>query len=188
MIFSPKGSFEIGRSPSIVEETVRAFGYSKVRKHIHATVDPELWFDDVILGFSVKPAQRLVSETIRVEGAIQDACISPLSSVARLSKSAGGGIPVSSPSLRDLSDSARPERINAVAAFGFTERQARFLVRGWCTPGCSSNGRTEPLPVSSTARSPKTFSRGWSAADTPPSSRRAPSSGPSVSRPVQASL
>src|ERR1700736_6585486 len=32
-------------------------------------------------------------------------------------------------SLRDLSDSARSERVDAVAAFGFTERQARFLVR-----------------------------------------------------------
>src|ERR1700730_9191574 len=32
-------------------------------------------------------------------------------------------------SLRDLRDSARPERVNAVATFGFTERQARFLVR-----------------------------------------------------------
>src|SRR5580704_18127397 len=32
-------------------------------------------------------------------------------------------------SLRDLSDSARPERVDAVAAFGFTDRQARFLVR-----------------------------------------------------------
>jgi hypothetical protein len=36
---------------------------------------------------------------------------------------------MSSLSLRDLSDSARPERVHAVAAFGFTERQARFLVR-----------------------------------------------------------
>jgi hypothetical protein len=36
---------------------------------------------------------------------------------------------MSSMSLRDLSDSARPERVNAVATFGFTERQARFLVR-----------------------------------------------------------
>lgn len=32
-------------------------------------------------------------------------------------------------SLRDLSDSARPERVDAIATFGFTERQARFLVR-----------------------------------------------------------
>jgi hypothetical protein len=36
---------------------------------------------------------------------------------------------VNSLSLRDLSDSARPERVNAVATLGFTERQARFLVR-----------------------------------------------------------
>src|SRR3984893_171491 len=36
---------------------------------------------------------------------------------------------MSSLSLRDLSDSARPERVNAVAAFGFTERQAPVLVR-----------------------------------------------------------
>jgi hypothetical protein len=36
---------------------------------------------------------------------------------------------VSSLSLRDLSDSARPDRVSAVAAFGFSDRQARFLVR-----------------------------------------------------------
>jgi hypothetical protein len=30
--------------------------------------------------------------------------------------------------MRDLSDSVRAERVNAIAAFGFTERQARFLV------------------------------------------------------------
>jgi hypothetical protein len=30
--------------------------------------------------------------------------------------------------MRDLCDSVRAERVNAVAAFGFTERQARFLV------------------------------------------------------------
>jgi hypothetical protein len=32
-------------------------------------------------------------------------------------------------SLHDLSDSARQERVDAIAAFGFTDRQARFLVR-----------------------------------------------------------
>src|SRR5437667_579421 len=36
---------------------------------------------------------------------------------------------MSSLSLRDLGDSARPARVTAVSAFGFTERQARFLVR-----------------------------------------------------------
>ena len=44
-----ENSFEIVLSPAIVEETVRAFSYPKVRKYIHAGVDPELWFEDVIL-------------------------------------------------------------------------------------------------------------------------------------------
>ena len=44
-----ENSFEIVLSPATVEETVRAFAYPKVRKHIHAGVDPELWFEDVIL-------------------------------------------------------------------------------------------------------------------------------------------
>jgi hypothetical protein len=44
-----KSSFEIVLSPAIVEETVRAFAYPKVRKYIRAGVDPELWFEDVIL-------------------------------------------------------------------------------------------------------------------------------------------
>ena len=41
-----ENSFEIVLSPAIVEETVRAFSYPKVRKYIHAGVDPELWFED----------------------------------------------------------------------------------------------------------------------------------------------
>jgi hypothetical protein len=44
-----ENSFEIVLSPAIVEETVLAFEYPKVRKYIHAGVDPELWFEDVIL-------------------------------------------------------------------------------------------------------------------------------------------
>jgi hypothetical protein len=44
-----ENSFEIVLSPAIVEETVRAFAYPKVRKYIRAGVDPELWFEDVIL-------------------------------------------------------------------------------------------------------------------------------------------
>jgi uncharacterized protein len=44
-----ENSFEIVLSPAIVEETVRAFTYPKVGKYIHAGVDPELWFEDVIL-------------------------------------------------------------------------------------------------------------------------------------------
>lgn len=41
--------FELVLSPAIGEETVRAFAYPKVRTYIHAGVDPELWFEDVIL-------------------------------------------------------------------------------------------------------------------------------------------
>ena len=44
-----ENSFEIVLSPAIVEETVRAFAYPKVRKYIRAGVDPGLWFEDVIL-------------------------------------------------------------------------------------------------------------------------------------------
>jgi len=47
--FLREDSFEIVLSPAIVEETVRALGYPKVRKYIHAGVDPGLWFEDVIL-------------------------------------------------------------------------------------------------------------------------------------------
>jgi uncharacterized protein len=47
--FLGEASFEIVLSLAIVEETVRAFGYPRVRKYIHASVDPALWFEDVIL-------------------------------------------------------------------------------------------------------------------------------------------
>jgi putative PIN family toxin of toxin-antitoxin system len=42
-------SFEIVLSLAIVEETLRAFGYPKVRKYIQEGVHPELWLEDVIL-------------------------------------------------------------------------------------------------------------------------------------------
>ena len=42
-------SFEIVLSLAIVEETVRAFGYPRVRKYIREGVDPELWLEDIIL-------------------------------------------------------------------------------------------------------------------------------------------
>lgn len=47
--FLREASFEIVLSPAIVDETIRAFGYPKIRKYIRAGVDPELWFEDVIL-------------------------------------------------------------------------------------------------------------------------------------------
>jgi uncharacterized protein len=42
-------AFAIVLSPAIVDETLRALAYPKVRKYIRRTVDPELWFEDIVL-------------------------------------------------------------------------------------------------------------------------------------------
>jgi uncharacterized protein len=62
-----ESSFEIVLSPAIVEETVRAFAYPKVRKYIRASVDPELWFEDVIL------LAQFVAGDYKLEGVSVDA-------------------------------------------------------------------------------------------------------------------
>ena len=62
-----ENSFEIVLSPAIVEETVRAFAYPKVRKYIRSSVDPELWFEDVIL------LAQFVAGDYKVEGVSVDA-------------------------------------------------------------------------------------------------------------------
>lgn len=36
-------------SPAIVEEVLRALAYPKVRKYIRGNVDPELWFEDIVV-------------------------------------------------------------------------------------------------------------------------------------------
>lgn len=41
--------FEIVLSPAIVEEVLQALAYPKVRKHIRAGVDPEFWFEDIVV-------------------------------------------------------------------------------------------------------------------------------------------
>ena len=43
------GSFEIVMSQAIVEEVVRALHYPKVRKYIRPELDPELWFEDIVV-------------------------------------------------------------------------------------------------------------------------------------------
>jgi hypothetical protein len=45
----------------------RAFGYPKVRKYIHASLDPELWFEDVIL------LAQFVAGDYELEGVSEDA-------------------------------------------------------------------------------------------------------------------
>jgi uncharacterized protein len=62
-----ENAFEVVLSPAIVEETVRAFAYPKVRKCIHAGVDPELWFEDLIL------LAQFVAGDNEVEGVSADA-------------------------------------------------------------------------------------------------------------------
>ena len=43
------GDFDLVVSPSIIDETLTAFRYPKVRKYLRAAVDPALWFEDLVL-------------------------------------------------------------------------------------------------------------------------------------------
>jgi len=43
------GAFEIVVSRAIVDEILRALSYPKVRKYIRSGLDPELWFEDIIV-------------------------------------------------------------------------------------------------------------------------------------------
>jgi putative PIN family toxin of toxin-antitoxin system len=47
--FLRSGAFEIVLSRAIVEEVLRALNYPKVRKYIRAGLDPELWFEDIVV-------------------------------------------------------------------------------------------------------------------------------------------
>jgi len=47
--FLRDAAFEIVLSPAIVEETLRALTYAKVQKYVRGTVDPQLWFEDIVL-------------------------------------------------------------------------------------------------------------------------------------------
>ena len=43
------GAFEIVMSQAIVEEVSRALNYRRVRKYIRPGLDPELWFEDIVV-------------------------------------------------------------------------------------------------------------------------------------------
>ena len=47
--FLRSGAFEIVMSQAIVDEVLRALTYPKVRKYIRPGLDPELWFEDIIV-------------------------------------------------------------------------------------------------------------------------------------------
>lgn len=43
------GAFEIVMSQPIVDEVLRALNYPKVRKYIRPGLNPELWFEDIVV-------------------------------------------------------------------------------------------------------------------------------------------
>ena len=47
--FLRDSAFDLLLSPGIIDETLRAFRYPKVRKYISREVDPALWFEGIIL-------------------------------------------------------------------------------------------------------------------------------------------
>lgn len=53
-------------SRAIVEEVLRALNYPKVRKYIRPGLDPELWFEDIVV------LSHLVPEDHEFEGASKD--------------------------------------------------------------------------------------------------------------------
>ena len=64
--FLRSGSFEIVVSRAIVEEVLRALSYRRVRKYIRPGLDPELWFEDIVV------LSHLVAGEREVEGASRD--------------------------------------------------------------------------------------------------------------------
>ena len=60
------GSFEIVMSQDIVDEVLRALTYPKVRKYVRPGLDPELWFEDIVV------LSQLVAREQAVAGASKD--------------------------------------------------------------------------------------------------------------------
>lgn len=59
-------AFEIVMSNAIVDEVLRALSYPKVRKYIRPGLDPELWFEDIVV------LSQLVAGDREVAGASKD--------------------------------------------------------------------------------------------------------------------
>jgi uncharacterized protein len=47
--FLRDGAFEIVMSQAIVDEVLRALAYPRVRKYIRPGLEPDLWFEDIIV-------------------------------------------------------------------------------------------------------------------------------------------
>ena len=63
--FLHAGAFEIVMSQAIVEEVLRALSYSKVRKYIRPGLDPELWFEDIVVLSHLVAGERELESTSR---------------------------------------------------------------------------------------------------------------------------
>ena len=59
--FLRDSAFEVVLSPAIVEETLRALTYTKVRKSLRGTVDPRLWFEGIVLLAELVPGEYEMS-------------------------------------------------------------------------------------------------------------------------------
>jgi uncharacterized protein len=64
--FVRTAAFDLVMSPAIRDEVLGALNYPKVRKSIRREVDPELWFEDVVL------LARLVAGEHTVTGVSED--------------------------------------------------------------------------------------------------------------------
>lgn len=64
--FLQGGAFDIVLSHAIVEEVLRALNYPKVRKYIRPGLDPELWFEDIVILSHIVAGER------EVEGGSKD--------------------------------------------------------------------------------------------------------------------
>lgn len=60
------GAFDIVMSQAIVDEVLRALAYPKVRKYIRPGLDPELWFEDIVV------LSHLVADERKLEGVSKD--------------------------------------------------------------------------------------------------------------------
>lgn len=64
--FVRASAFDLVLSPAIRDEVLGALNYPKVRKSIRREVDPELWFEDILL------LARLVAGDYQVTGVSED--------------------------------------------------------------------------------------------------------------------
>lgn len=47
--FLREGAFQLLLSPSIAEEVLRALAYPKLRKYLRGPIEPQLWFEDLVV-------------------------------------------------------------------------------------------------------------------------------------------